>query len=343
MESGNREILTQIAVLDIMRELNLGLDSEPEDEIYDRSIFSFEYRPLDRNGCENGRRRRVFNMQKSNLLNLVKIQELDSKKIDELLLESRGLNVLPKLYQNDAPEYEPKVIFRRIPIDYGSFYSTPMNGILVEGTDETYLEVSWDKPEEPNALFSSLRESDPLFQLLPFGYEAITKFYNKKVKRALKGVFLVESIRLMEDMTGHHKNPFDFRGLHNLRRELGDIRGVNRSNYLTTDVEWLDKINDSMGGWAYSVYQIQQTELKDSQDFFKNSLEKMTRNLQLENTRLWDYERNEPGVYIQYLKEALLCYKILAEMNADASQKLFARLRDMAKDFGDLLEKVIDR
>ena len=342
MPDDDRELQTQLALIEVMKGLDLGLESE-NDEIYEQSIFSFEYRPLDSNGCENGRRRRILNIKKSNLFNLVKKTEIDAVKIDELLLEKRGLNILPNIRRYDAPEFQPVLIYRKIPLDYGQFVSLPMAGIRADEGDETYLEVSWVKNRESSELFDYLRRCDPTFQLVPESHKELTRSYNKKLKKMFMGTCVVESVRLIENSIGHHRSIFDFRGLHHLRRELASIQGVNRHNYLTTDIDWLEMVKDDLGGFAYSTFQIQKTELNRFQAFFKNSLEKMLRNLKLENSRFWDRDRDEPGVYIAYLKEILICYRVYAEMNAETSDRLFGQLRDMAKDFGSLLEHVIDQ
>ena len=343
MEDKDRELQTQIALIEVMKELDLGLESET-DEIYDQSIFSYEYRPLDSNGCENGRRRRILNIRKSNVFNLVKKTEIDAVKIDELLLEKNGLNVLPNIRKYDAPEFRPVLIHRKLPLDYGKFVSLPMAGIRADGVDETYLEVSWVEKKESCELFDYIRRFDPTFQLLDSEKQKeLTKRYNKKLKKMFMGTCIVESVRIIENSIGHHRSVFDFRGLHNLRRELASIQGVNRNNYLTTEIDWLGMVQDDLGGFAYSTFQIQKTELNRFQTYFKDSLEKMLRNLKLENSRFWDRERDEPGVYIAYLKEILICYRVYAEMNAEASDRLFGQLRDMAKDFGCLLESVIDQ
>ena len=92
------------------------------------------------------------------------------------------------------------------------------------------------------------------------------------------GTCVVESVRIIENVIGHHRSVFDFRGLHNLRRELAEIQGVNRHNYLTTEIDWLGMVKDDLGGFAYSAFQIQKAELNKFQTFFKTSLEKMQRN-----------------------------------------------------------------
>ena len=342
MRDKDREMQTQLALIEVMKELDLGLDSEM-DEIYDQSIFSYEYRPLDSNGCENGRRRRILNIRKSNVFNLVKKSEIDAAKIDELLLEKHGLNILPNLRRYDAPEFKPVLIYRKVPLDYGQFVSLPMAGIKAEGTEETYLEVSWVKNRDSCELFDYLRRSDPNFQLVSETHKELTRKYNKKLRKMFMGTCIVESVRIIENSIGHHRSVFDFRGIHHLRRELASIQGVNRHNYLNTEIDWLGMVEDDLGGFAYSAFQIQKTELNRFQTFFKTSLEKMLRNLKLENSRFWDRERDEPGVYIAYLKEILVCYRVYAEMNAEASDRLFGQLRDMAKDFGTLLETVIDQ
>ena len=343
MGEKERELKTQLALIEVMKELDLGLDSE-NDEIYDQSIFSFEYRPLDSNGCENGRRRRILNIRKSNVYNLVKKTEIDAVKIDELLLEKNGLNVLPNIRKYDAPEFKPVEIYRKNPLDYGQFVSLPMAGIRADGIEETFLEVSWVKQKKSCELFDYLRRCDPTFQLVSLSnHKELTKKYNEKLKKMFMGTCIVESVRIIENSIGHHRSVFDFRGLHNLRRELAEIKGVNRHNYLTTEIDWLGMVKDDLGGFAYSAFQIQKAELNKFQTFFKTSLEKMQRNLKLENSRFWDRERDEPGVYIAYLKEILVCYRVYAEMNAEASDRLFGQLRDMAKDFGNLLEHTIDQ
>ena len=285
MRDKDRELQTQLALIEVMKELDLELDSEI-DEIYDKSIFSYEYRPLDANGCENGRRRRILNIRKSNVFNLVKKTEMDAAKIDELLLERKGLNILPKIRRYDAPEFEPVLIYRKIPLDYGQFVSLPMAGVRADGVDETYLEVSWVDKKESCELFGYLRRSDPHFQLVSFeSHKELTRKYNQKLKKMFMGTCIVESVRIIENSIGHHRSVFDFRGIHHLRHELASIKGVNRHNYLTTEIDWLGMVKDDLGGFAYSAFQIQKTELNSFQTYFKSSLEKMLRNLKLENSR----------------------------------------------------------
>ena len=342
MEAQNREELCQKSICQVLERIDLELSSEDRDEISEGSLFSKEYRPINKEGQETGRPRKIINLKKSNLYKLENCILVDAAKIDEELLEKRGLNVVPALYRYDAVEFEPKEIFRRVPIDYGRFIGIPMSGIRVKGTDKTFLEVSWDRNDEANALWDSLRKSDPFFNLVSDENEKITLMYNVDLKRAFKGSFLIESVRIMEDCTGHFKSPFDFTGLHNLMRELGNIRGINKKNYLKSSTQWLDQIDDDLSGWAYSVFQLQKTELAQWQNFLKKRLEKWMKNLQLENTRFWNHDHRE-GDHISYLKEALKLYRILAQMNAESSEILFGRLRDLAKDFGYVLEQLIDR
>ena len=341
MNFSKREALTQLALSGLIRELDLELSLDPEEDIDENTIFDLEYRPLDRNGREKSCRRKIFNMRKCNLQKLELV--IDAAMVDKLLLEREGLNLTPTLFLNDAPEYRPRPIYRRIPIDYGAFKSTPMYGIGVndEGHMTTYIEVSWKREDESNPLFNSIRRSDPFFQLVMESHQDETKIYNENLIKSLKGVFLVETIRLSNSLIGVHKSCFDFRGLHNLKRELGHIEGVNVENYLTTNSKWLGKINDDLGGWAYSCHQIQKTELHEFQTFFKERLEKMTKNLKLEDSRFWSDEKEDLGTQIEYLKQVLFCYRILAELNANASQKLYARLRDMSADFGSLMQDVV--
>ena len=338
----NRVQMTKISISRIIEVLDLDLDAgyiNIIEEPHYAEIFSWQYQTIDESGFDTGRRRKILNIRKSNLTKLENTLEINAQKIDDLLLEKHGLNILPEIHRYDYQQYEPKPMFRNIPIDYGSLISTPMYGIRPEGTDTTYLEIKWDGGDESGTLFESLGAFDP--QNLE-GHEVETRNYNKRLKRALKGSFLVETTRLMDEICGSHKNVFDFRGQHNLRRELGHIKGVNRSNYLTTSIDWLSEINDSIGGWFYSVTQIQKTEWKNYRDFVKQSLENMMQNLRLEDTRYWD-GRREPGVHIDYLKKALIYYRILAEQNGEASDKLFARVRDLGRDLGTLMEKIIDR
>ena len=338
----NRVQMTKISISRIIEVLDLDLDAgyiNIIEEPHYAEIFSWQYQTIDESGFDTGRRRKILNIRKSNLTKLENTLEINAQKIDDLLLEKHGLNILPEIHRYDYQQYEPKPMFRNIPIDYGSLISTPMYGIRPEGTDTTYLEIKWDGEDESGTLFESLGAFDP--QNLE-GHEVETRNYNKRLKRALKGSFLVETTRLMDEICGSHKNVFDFRGQHNLRRELGHIKGVNRSNYLTTSIDWLSEINDSIGGWFYSVTQIQKTEWKNYRDFVKQSLENMMQNLRLEDSRYWD-GRREPGVHIDYLKKALIYYRILAEQNGEASDKLFARVRDLGRDLGTLMEKIIDR
>ena len=345
MNIEKRELLAQFAFSGIIRELDLDLNVDPENEIDENSIFELEFRPLDRNGFEKSSRRKILDLKKSNLVKLENSGSIDAALIDKFLLEHRGLNLTPTLFLDDAPEYAPKLIFRRIPIDYGAHKSTPMYGIgaSVRGKNTTYLEESWERKDEPSRLFDSIRQVDPYFQLVPDEHENETKKYNFKLKNSLKGVFLVESIRLIDSVIGLHKTPFDFTGPYNLRRELGHIKEVNSENYLTTSLNWLSQIRDNLGGWAYSVYQIQKAELKNFQDSFKDQLEGMEQNLKLQDSRFWSHEKDDVDTQVEYLKKLLFSYKLLAELNAEASEKLFARLRDMACDFGSLMEQVIDK
>ena len=335
----NRVRMIKISISRIIEGFNFDIDAGYIDitqEPHYGEIFSWQYQTIDESGFDTGRRRKILNIRKSNLTKLENSLETNAQKIDELLLEKHGLNILPEIHRYDYQQYEPKPMFRNIPIDYGSLISTPMYGIRPEGTDTTYLEIHWNGEDESGILFESLGAFDPRVQLVSEGHEVETRSYNKRLKRALKGSFLVETTRLMDEICGSHKNVFDFRGHHNLRRELGHIKGVNRSNYLTTSIDWLSEINDSIGGWFYSVTQIQKTEWKNYREFFKQSVENMMRNLRLEDTRYWD-ERREPGVHIDYLKKALTYYRILAEQNGEASEKLFARVRDMGKDLGTII------
>ena len=343
MNFAKREALTQLALSSIIRELDLELSLDPEEELDENSIFDIEYRPLDSFGREKSRRRKLFDMRKCNLQKLELVQ--DAAIVDKLLLERDGLNLTPTLFLNDAPEYRPKPIYRRIPIDYGAHKSTPMYGIGVhaEGQMTTYIEQSWEQKDEFSVLFDSIRRVDPYFQLVPENHEEETKIYNKNLLKALKGVFLVETIRLSKSLIGVHKSCFDFRGLHNLKAELGHIKGLTVDNFLTSNQKWLDDINDSLGGWAYSLHQLQKTELFDFQNFFKERLEQMAKNLRLEDSRFWSEEKEDLGTQVEYLKQILFCYRILAELNANASQKLYARLRDMSADFGSLMEKCIQK
>ena len=339
----NHAPMIKISISRIIEGLDLDLDAgyiDITEEPHYGIIFSWQYQTIDENGFDTGRRRKILNIRKSNLMKLENSLDKNAQMIDEVLLEKQGLNILPEIHRYDFQQYEPKPIFRNIPVDYGSLISTPMYGIRPEGTDTTYLEMNWKGEDESGILFESLGAFDP--RLVSEGHEIETRNYNKRLKRALKGSILVEITRLMDEICGSHKNVFDFRGHHHLRRELGHIKGVNRSNYLTTSIDWLSEIEDSIGGWYYSVTQIQKTEWKNYRDFFKNSLENMIQNLRLEDTRYWD-ERREPGVHIDYLKKALVYYRILAEQNGEASEKLFARVRDMGKDLGFLMEKIIDR
>lgn len=345
MKIEKRELLAQIAFSGIIRELNLDLNVDPENENDENSIFDLEFKPLDRNGFEKSSRRKILDLKKTNLTNLESSGIIDAAHIDKFILEHRGLNLTPTLFLDDAPEYAPKLIFRKIPIDYGAHKSTPMYGIgaSVEGKNTTYLEVSWERKDESSQLFDSIRQVDPMFQLIPDGHEIETKKYNLKLKNALKGVFLVESVRLIDSIIGLHKTPFDFTGPYNLRLELAHIKEVNSKNYLTTSLDWLSKIRDNLGGWAYSVHQIQKAELKDFQDSFKDQLESMEQNLKLQDSRFWSHDKDDVETQVEYLKKLLFSYKLLAELNAEASEKLFARLRDMACDFGSLMEQIIDK
>ena len=342
MEARNREELCRQSICQVIERIDLELSSEARNEISETNLFLKEYRPFNKEGQETERSRKIINLKKSNLYKLENCILVDAAKIDEELLEKRGLNVVPALYRYDAVEFEPKIIYRRLPIDYGRLIGIPMSGIQVKGTDKTYLEASWDKNDEANALWNSIRQTDSLFGLVSEENEQITLMYNVDLKRAFKGSFLIESVRIMGDCTGHFKSPFDFTGLHNLKRELGNIRGINKKNYLKSSTQWLDQIDDDLSGWAYSVFQLQKTELSEWQNFFKNRLEKVMKNLQLENTRFWNQDHRE-GEHISYLKEVLQLYRILAQMNAESSEILFGRLRDLAKDFGYILEQVIDR
>lgn len=305
----NRELHCQIALLEKLKELNLDFPLENnafDEEILQQSIFEFEYRSLNREGFQIGRKRKVFRLKKSNLFNLENGKKTSVNTVDQLLLERYGLNVIPKLHQNDAPEYEPKPIFRRIAIDWGSFYAAPMYGISVEGVDTTFLEVSWSAKDESSELFDEIRKTDPEFRLVDENqHKKMTQEYNKRLIRAMKGNLMISAMRIMDDSTGHYRNPFDFRGFTNLRREIGSIPNVNKNNYLQSN-EWLDQIDDTLGGWAYSSYQIQKVEMEELQEFWKESLERMTSRLHLENTRLWS---DEPGVHLYYLKVALNNYR----------------------------------
>ena len=345
MNLKKRELLAQVALSGIIRELDLDLNVDPENENDENSIFYLEFRPLDRNGFEKSNRRKMFNLKKSNLIKLENSGVIDAVMIDKFLLEHRGLNLTPTLFLNDAPEYEPKLIFRKIPIDYGAHKSTPMYGIgaNVGGKNTTYLEESWKSKKEASLLFDSIRQVDPHFEMIHEDHVNETELYNSKLKNSLKGVFLVESVRLIDSIIGLHKTPFDFSGPYNLKLELAHIKGVDKTNYLTAPVNWLGEIRDNLGGWAYSVHQIQKAELKDFQDSFKEQLETMEKNLRLQDSRFWSHDKDDVGTQVEYLKELLFCYKLLAELNADASEKLFARLRDMASDFGSLMEQVIDK
>lgn len=345
MNLKKRELFAQIALSGIIRELDLDLNVDPENENDENTIFDIEFRPLDRNGFEKSNRRKILNLNKSNLVKLESSGIIDAAMIDKFLLEHRGLNLTPTLFLNDAPEYEPKLIFRKIPIDYGAHKSTPMYGIgaNVGGKNTTYLEASWERKEKSSALFDSIRQVDPHFQLVPESHVNETELYNSKLKNSLKGVFLVESIRLIDNIIGLHKTPFDFSGPYNLKLELGHIKEVDKTNYLTATVNWLGEIRDNLGGWAYSVHQIQKAELKDFQDSFKEQLEVMEKNLKLQDSRFWSHDKDDIETQVEYLKQLLFCYKLLAELNADASEKVFARLRDMASDFGSLMEQVIDK
>ena len=341
----NRLILAEFTISGLINELNLDLEVKPEDEFFEKGIFSLEYRPLDRNGWEKNRKRKMFDIRKWNIYKLENSRVRDAVMIDKLLLERNGLNIMPNLFIADAPEYEPKPIYRRIPIDYGAHNSIPMYGIGVhaKGKYTTYIECSWVRNDDESELFDYLLVSDPVFQLIPESHEAETRHYNERLKTSLKGAFLVESVRLSDSLIGFHKAPFDFKGLHNMKRELGHIRGINADNYLTSDGKWLEQIKDDLGGWAYSCFQIQKTEMIDFQEFFKNSIEKMTTNLRLDDTRFWDNERDELRSQVEYLQKALRCYKILSELNAEACEKLYSKVRDLAKDFGSLIESVVNR
>ena len=343
MNFEKREALTQLALSNIIRELDLELSLDPEEDLDENSIFDIEYRPLDCFGREKSCRRKIFDMRKCNLQKLELIR--DAAIVDKFLLEREGLNLTPTLFLNDAPEYRPKPIYRKIPIDYGAYKSTPMYGIGVcaEGQMTTYIEEPWERKDESSAIFDSIRRVDPYFQLVPENHEEETKVYNKNLMKSLYGVFLVETIRLSNSLIGVHKSCFDFRGLHNLKHELGHLRGMTKENYLNSNPKWLDEVNDTLGGWAYSLHQLQKTELYDFQNFFKERLEQMAKNLRLEDSRFWIEEKEDQGTQVEYLKQILFCYRILAELNADASQKIYARLRDMSADFGSLLQKVIQK
>ena len=338
--SNNGLILTQASLMEIYRGLNVEIAVDEYNSVFGTPLFELSYVPLTQNGFE-GRRRIVFNVKKCNLHKLENSVNVDARTIDQLLLEQFGLNVLPALYQNDAPFYEPKVIYRNIPIDYGSLFGFQMSGIKAENGQTTYHEISWTRNDEQSVLFDHIRESDPTFQLVPSDHESLTKTYNVKLKRAMRGVILVESIRLMENMTGFYKSPFDFTGRYNMTRELGQISGVNTDNYLSSS-SWLDNINDTLGGWAYSCFQNQKQELEEFQDWQKLSLEKMEKKLKLHETRLWR-DADAESSHVEHLQNALNCYKLYAEFNKDCTEKLYAKLRDMAKDCGHLLEKIIDR
>ena len=123
---------------------------------------------------------------------------------------------------------------------------------------------------------------------------------------------------------------------------MGTIKNITRENWLENN-DWLDKINDDLAGWAYSCYDLQKMELEKWQTHYKEALEKMTARLQLENTRLWGYERDEPGVHQYYLRKLLSNYIILAQMNQEASEVLFGKLRDLARDYAKLIEKLIKK
>lgn len=343
MNFAKREALTQLALSTIIRELDLELSFDPDEDLDENSIFEIEYRPLDCYGREKSCRRKVLDMRKCNLQNLELVK--DAAIVDKFLLEREGLNLTPTLFLNDAPEYRPKPIYRKIPIDYGAYKSTPMYGIGVhaEGQMTTYIEVSWERKDEASELFDSIRRVDPFFQKVREDHEEETKLYNKKLIKSLKGVFLVETIRLSNSVIGVHKSCFDFRGLHNLKHELGHIKGMNKDNYLNSNPKWLDEVNDTLGGWAYSLHQVQKSELFEFQNYFKESLEKMAKNLRLEDSRFWSEEKEDQGTQIEYLKQILFCYRILAELNANASQKIYARLRDMSADFASLIEQVVQK
>ena len=338
--SDNGLILTQASLMELYRGLNVEIAVDEYNAVFGTPLFELSYVPLTENGFE-GRRRIVFNVKKCNLHKLENSVELDARTIDQRLLEKFGLNVLPALFQNDGPFYEPKVIYRNIPIDYGALFGFQMSGIKTENGETTYHEISWERKDDESVLFDHIRESDPTFQLVPSDHESLTKIYNSKLQRTLKGVILIESIRLMENMTGFYKSPFDFSGAHNMARELGHISEVDTKNYLRSNT-WLDEINDTMGGWAYSCFQNQKQELEKFQDWQKHSLEKMEQKLKLHETRLWR-DADAESSHVEHLQNALNCYKLYAEFNRDCSEKLFAKLRDMAKDCGQLHEKIIDR
>ena len=109
MNFSKREALTQLALSGLIRELDLELSLDPEEDIDENTIFDLEYRPLDRNGREKSCRRKIFNMRKCNLQKLELV--IDAAMVDKLLLEREGLNLTPTLFLNDAPEYYLVFIF----------------------------------------------------------------------------------------------------------------------------------------------------------------------------------------------------------------------------------------
>ena len=108
--------------------------------------------------------------------------DIDAVKIDELLLEKNGLNVLPNIRKYDAPESRPVPVYRKNPLDYGQFVSLPMAGIRADGSEETYLEVSWVNQKDSCELFDYLRRCDPTFQLVSLlNHKELTKKKQQKI------------------------------------------------------------------------------------------------------------------------------------------------------------------
>ena len=335
----NRVAFTQATLLDLFKGLDVEIYRDQYDSVFGTPFFELSYVKLTKDGFGETRRL-VFNVKKANVYKIENAKKIDARQIDQFLLERCGLNVLPVRFQ-DSIDYEPKILYRHIAIDYGALYAFQMSGILTECGMTTYHEMSWKRNDEESSLFDHIRLTDPEFQLVPQNHVEVTACYNRKLKKAMKGVILVESIRLSEDILGFYKNPFDFRGLHTMQRELGHISGVNSSNYLESN-HWLEQINDSMSGWAYSCFQNQKWELENFQNWNKRSLEKMELKLKIHETRLWR-EIGEESSHVEHLQNALNCYKIYAEFNRRASEQLYGKVRDMAKDLALLHEKIIER
>ena len=276
------------------------------------------YRKVLENGEISDNSTKMFDIPESNLQQLECVLDITGGDVEHKLLVTQGINVINE-------NLVPKSIFRRNVIPWEGFCYVDVIPPKRPGLHETFVESNVMRKEDVEKIGD-------------------TAVYNKILKAALRGEFMIEYFDLSQSLFGFFKSPFEVSINRHVAKFKDDFEFSNSEDWLKPPHnQWINNVDCSLPEWVYSIGVEQRFEWERFTQWLKTSINGYKINLRLDDESYWTYDRNEPNIYMQHLRKFCEFQKMVNHCTERCATILWDALNKTQYDMSLLLETTIDK